>query len=190
MMKAMKLNSKCRCNAKGQAALDFMVSYGIALIIIAVALYIAFSRGIFSTQLIPPHCYPSAGFTCAAYSLSTCGILTLNISQVIAPSINITAIACSSSANATGNKPASGNVNLLSYTSAPQFYPNNALKNGMVVYGSAPVWLQVYCYQGNGQLASGSSSVYSGIVWINYTYPGANGLHSVSKIATFAVQHT
>ncbi len=190
MMKAMKLNSQCLRKAKGQAALDFMVSYGIALIIIAVAIYIVFSRGIFNAQLIPPHCYPSAGFVCAAYSLSYCGILTLNVSQAIAPAINITSIACSSSANATGNKPATGNVNLLSYKNAAQFYPSNALKGGFILYGSSPARLQVYCYQGNGQLATGSSSIYSGIVWINYTYPSAPGVHSVSEIVTFAAQHT
>ncbi|MEM0107096.1 MAG: hypothetical protein QXS03_02605 [Candidatus Micrarchaeaceae archaeon] len=176
--------------AKAQAALDFMLSYGIAIILISIALYVILSEGFFNTQLLPTQCLASSGYACSYYAISSNGILTISISQAFASMINITAVACSSTANASGNKPISGNVNLLSYKAAPQFYGSNVMQYGKIAYGGSPITIQVYCYNSNGAVATKSSSSYSGQIWINYTYPNSPGWYNISEVASFTVKYS
>ncbi len=177
-------------HANGQAALDFILSYGIAIILISIALYVILSQGFFNTQLLPSQCLASAGYSCSYYTLSSNGVLTVSLSQAFASAINITAVACSSSFNATGNKPATGNINLLPYKSAPQFYNSNALQYGQIAYGGSPVTLQTYCYNSNGAIAKKNGPSYSGFLWINYTYQNSLGWHNVSEVASFTVKYS
>ncbi|MEM3227621.1 MAG: hypothetical protein QXK65_01580, partial [Candidatus Micrarchaeaceae archaeon] len=64
-----------------QAALDFMVSYGIAILIITIALYIVFELGVFNPKLASIECTPAPSFMCVSFSINTNSVFTILLSQ-------------------------------------------------------------------------------------------------------------
>ncbi len=83
-----------------QSAMEFLMTYGWALLIIAVILISLFELGIFNV-FFPNTCVASVGFECNTVVLSSSGLLSMNIAQ--APLENtrytITGISCSNGNN-------------------------------------------------------------------------------------------
>ncbi len=179
---------------KAQVAVDFMLSYGIAILIITLSLYVVFRIGIFNTQLVPIGCTSSSSaFICDTVSLSTSSNLTMVLSQNTNGQINITGVACSLTANVSGNTPAYGNVHIMPYNSitTSAYYPSNALINGLAISSGSSGVMSVYCYGPSGRATGNLGNKLSGIVWINYTYAGLpSSLHTVEVAATFNTRYT
>ena len=66
---------------RSQVALDFMVSYGVALLIIGIALYVVISTGVLNPHAAPSSCTPTPGFICDSYAINTSGVFIIKISQ-------------------------------------------------------------------------------------------------------------
>jgi len=183
------LNDKCM---SAQPATDFMVAYGIALVIISVAIYIIFSTSIFNPNVLPPSCTPAPSFVCNHYTFNTStNNFTIQLSQATGSMITINGAACSSSANAlNASLPAYGNVQLLSNAVAPSFYPPNGLPNGgLSIASGASGIFSVYCYSGSGIAFGKIGNSFIGALWINYTTVGLPG-NNIMQVAQFTVPYT
>ena len=176
---------------KSQAALDFMVSYGIVLLVLAIALYVIYQLGILNPQLTPAFCTPAPNFSCISYSVLSNGTFTFVFAQTSGGTLSINGVACSSSVNGTGNGPEYGNVHVLGYAGGPLFYPNNQLSNGITLGGDQPKEISVYCYRGSGLATGNLGTNFIGYVWINYTYSNLpSSYHVVQQVAAFSTAYT
>ncbi len=167
-----------------------MVSYGIALIIIVIAMAVIYKVSVLNTSLIPTSCTPSAGFSCAQFAVNTTGILSISVSQATGGPITIHGIACSTAANATGNKPEYGNIYVVPNNSFYPYnaYPNNELVTGITMYSGSSEVLTTYCYDATGIAASSLGNVFLGYLWVNYTLPGYGTI--TAKTATLSTKYT
>ncbi len=181
-------NSK---NQKQQAAVDFMVSYGIAILVVAISIYVVLRLGVFSNNLSQPSCVASPSFACGSTELNSNGLLTFTLTQAIGGAINITAVACSSGLNVTGNWPQYGNTKVQKYSVATSDYPNNAIQYGLVMYSGSSAQVSINCYGLLG-LATGSlGTPYTGYIWLNYTFSGLpSTYHTVQRVIQFSTRST
>jgi hypothetical protein len=177
---------------KLQASMDFLISYGVAILLILVALYVLYRIGIFNATIVPVYCTPAPPFICNIAQINTSGVLTISMAQAADGTINITGIACSSEVNNTVNGPKYGNIYVKSYKAAPQYYPNNALQNGLLVYPSTSFVLSTYCYNsGSGIATAPLGRSFNGYVWLNFTYSGLPpGMHNVEQVAIFSSKYS
>ncbi len=174
-----------------QASLDMMVSYGIALLIIAIALYVVVTIGFPSTKSVTSDCIASPGFSCTTYTIAPNGTAIFVISQSTGGTLTINGVACASAPNATGNGPAYGNLGIQSPSEVPVFYPYG-VPNSIVMYSGSANTLETNCYIGPDKLASGGlGDSFTGYLWLNYTFSGLpNNINNVQQVASFTTKFT
>jgi hypothetical protein len=171
---------------RAQAAVDFILSYGIALIIIVIAVSIIYKTNIVSPSLTTTACSPSAGFSCDFFALSHNGILTVQMSQATGGEIVIKGVACSSQINATGNRPEYGNVYV---TNGISYYPTGwSPSTGIPVFSDAGNTMILNCYSSAGLAKGPLGNTYLGYVWMNYSVPGYGNLTQI--VATVNAKYT
>jgi len=177
---------------KAQAALDMLIAYGIAILIISIAIYVVLQLGIFNTRLAPTYCNAAPSFVCDGASINTTGEMAIILSQATGGTLNITGIACSTQANTVALGPKYGNLNVLPYTLATkQFYPTNQLQNGDVVYSSNQTRLYTYCYAGTNAVKGNLGNSFTGFVWINYTINTLpNNYHNIQQVVSVSAKYT
>lgn len=172
---------------KAQAAVDFVASYGIALVIILIALAIIYRIGTSNQGLAAPTCTAVPGFSCDYFALNSNGILTLRLSQAIGAPIYINGTSCSSQINATGNKPAFGNIYVTKqtayYVTHGPYYPI-----GNVIYSSSYYIFTIPCYGPVGQASGQVGSAFTGYIWLNYTIK--NYGTQTQRIASISAPYT
>ncbi len=171
---------------KAQAAVDFMMSYGIALIIIFIAIAVIYKVTILSPALAVSSCTASPGFSCEAFALNTSGVLTLQLSQATGGSITIHGAACSSQPNVTGNKPAYGNIGVT--PTAGYYFGTNAPGSGIPVYSGSANTMVLYCYGDSGVATGTLGDGFDGFVWLNYTVPSYGNV--IQQVASLNVRYT
>ncbi len=182
---------RTRMHTASQSAVDFLVSYGFAIIIMSVAVYVALQLSIFQPQLVPVYCDAASDFTCKAFLLSSNGILYMTLSQSTGSQLNITGAACSGSVSSTGNGPAYGNANIVGYSAGPSFYPDNSLVHGVQMYTDSASLVRVYCFNSGGIASGTAGGVFTGYLWLNYTSSGLpNSMHSVQNIVHFTAKYS
>lgn len=174
---------------RSQAAIDFIISYGIVLFAIAMALAIVVSLGLFNIPLAPTACTPAPAFTCISYNLNQSGGFSILLSQSTGATINVTGIACSSAANTIGYGPAYGNTAVLPYLRAPQYYPSNMLVMGKSIYSDGTAYLVVNCYGPSGLAAGRVGNTFTGFIWLNYTYAGLKP-NNIEQAAALTLKYT
>ena len=156
---------------KSQAALDFMSAYGIVFIVLMIVSYVAFHFMFSNQALAPSYCNAVPSFSCVAYALSSSGALSVLLSQATGGTVIINAASCSSSVNAIGDFPQYGNVNLLPYSSGPQYYPaNSGLQSPLTIYSGSQAVFTANCYTNTGLARGTTGTAITGYLWINYTY--------------------
>lgn len=177
---------------RSQAAIDFMTSYGIALLLIAIAVFVVLQLGVFNYSTASQYCYPVPGFTCSAYSINTTGDLTLVMSQSTGGTVNVNGAACSTSPNTMTTGPISGNLNVLSYNYAPSFYPNNALASALALNPGQKGEIYLNCYNSGGNLAKGQiGSTFLGYVWLNYSYSNLPSNYiNIQRVFSLTIKYT
>ena len=85
---------------RAQAAVDFMMSYGIALVIVFIAVSIIFKVSLTTPVFVGSLCTSAPGFECETYTISaSSGILYLTLSQATGGTIVINGEACASQPN-------------------------------------------------------------------------------------------
>lgn len=178
-------------NQRAQAALDMLISYGVAILVISVAIYIIVQLGVFNSRLAQSYCNPAPSLICDQIAINDSGAVIVVFTQGTGGTMNITGASCSTLANATTYGPKYGNFFTLPYGSQPSYYPTNALSHGLIVYSSNTTRLTVNCY-GPGGLSTGSlGGTYSGFIWINYTYTDLpSNYHAVQQVFSFTTKYT
>ncbi len=133
----------------GQSAMEYLTTYGWAILIIVVVLSVLVALGVFNPNTyVSDTCTLPAGFECQSSVLASNGMLTFTISQFTSTPIVLTAIGCSSNQSILYNKRLSPKI-------------------GLRIGGN--VTLSTSCYQGNTIFNGGIGNVYHGYVVINYT---------------------
>ena len=170
---------------KAQAAIDYLSSYGVALVIILVALAIIYNESVINRTVTTSSCTTFSGFSCGFYFINTSGSLQIQLSQAIGSEIVVNGVSCSTQVNNTGNKPAFGNIFT---TNSPVFYPNgDAPGSGVEIFTGSSHVFRVFCYDGGSQKAGSIlGNSFFGYVWVNYTIPSlnSNATNLVASIAT------
>ena len=171
---------------KAQAAVDFMMSYGIALIIIFIAVAVIYKVSVLSPALASSTCTASPGFACDAFILNRSGILTLQLAQATGGTITINGVACSSLPSSSGNNPAYGNVYV---ANTPTYYfGTNSPGTGINLYSGSSNTLVLYCYSGGGIATGMLGNGFTGFVWLNYTVPGYGNV--IQQVANIDAKYT
>ena len=149
---------------KAQSAIEYLTTYGWAIIIIAVVLAALFELGLFSPgSFTSTTCVFPAEFGClSAILYSTNSTISLNIQQAIQSNINVTSLACN-------------NEGTIANMIAPYNPPSNQVTIGI----GGNYTFDVACYN-NGTLVSlVPGQVWKGYVLINYTELNTNFPHTV-----------
>ena len=138
-----------------QSAMEYLMTYGWAILIIAVALAVLFYFGVFNpSSFVGQQCVLQSGLSCTIVSMSANGMLTINLAQASASqtSISITAVGCNSNA---------------AQTPTP-------LPSQVVLGPESNVTLAVQCYSGASTFYAPVGSTFQGYLSINYneTYTG------------------
>ena len=170
---------------KLQSAMEYLMTYGWAILIIAVVLGALFSLGVFG-NLLGNHCVTTPGWSCASATLATSGVLKMSIGQATGSTIYLRNAACSATATSNGY-PAYG-PNVTSNTINPGVsFSATTVTNGQSFTLSVP------CYSSSGQTYSSSSSsltpgyalgqAFTGYVWLNYSL-SPTGTSVLAQITT------
>ena len=137
--------------SKAQSAMEYLVTYSWAIIIIAVTLAALYSLGLFSpSAFITDSCIFPADFSCLSGFLYSNGTFTLNLEQSTVSAVNITAAGCNNGGLTT---------NMVSYNSANQIY--------LPIGGNTT--LSVPCYSNGTIFTSQPGTLYQGYMLVNYT---------------------
>ncbi len=160
-------------NAKLQSAMEYLMTYGWAILIIAVIILALFQLGIFSASALSGNsCIAASGFLCQNPTLVTSGTLTFTFSQSSGSSFYNVQLACAATAQSTGLPNPITAFNSISATGAvliPSSTGNTLTSGQSLTVASLP------CYTSTGAQLSGAAigSAYSGFIWVNYTAGGA-----------------
>ncbi len=129
-----------------QSAIEYLTTYGWAILIITITVSIIFGMGLFSPH-VPSECIFSS-FSCLSTSLSTTGMLTIGISQSMTHPINVTAMGCNT-------KIVTSDMVLIK--------PQKQLQIGQNMTET------IQCYKNSTAFSGKPGSMYKGYVMINYT---------------------
>jgi hypothetical protein len=166
---------------RSQAAIDFVTSYGIALVIVTIAIAVVYKTSILSPSLVTSSCSAIPGFSCDVYTIQALtGILTVTLSQATGGPISVNGAACSSLGSSTGSGPQFGNVGV---TANALYYPGSPPSSN-TIYSDSGTTLQLYCYTSSNAIASGSvGNSFIGYLWLNYTVPNyGNTIQEVASL--------
>jgi hypothetical protein len=142
---------------KGQTAMEYLMTYGWAILVIMCVLAVLFYLGILNPSgMTPTICTIKPGFTCITWKLYTNGTLFLKIGQGTGTVINVTGMNCTTDANVleAGKSIIFENNRVIQMTSATDqnFYVNCTGDSG-----------------GNLAQSGVAGDVYHGMIYINYT---------------------
>lgn len=177
---------------KTQTSIDFLSSYGAAILIIAVAIIAVAAFAFYNPAA--QSCAAPPGFNCNFISIGRDGVLTAKISQALGTVITINGAACSDQQNLTTDAPRYGNVAVSAANPNMEYYPaalgeQGDYPPGNVIYSGGYYTLRVYCYQTGGSIASGQiGAQFSGYLWLNYSIQ--NYGPQVQKIAAFTAEYS
>ncbi len=183
---------------KAQSAMEYLMTYGWAILIIAVVLGALFSLGVFSGgTLLGTNCIPAPGYLCTNPSLTTSGTLSLtSFGQATGSTFYNIGLGCDAVAGSTGLPSNTLALVYLSSAGAATATPANGPATGALslTSGQTVAVSGLSCYTSAGP-AMGTSSVgatFSGSLWMNYTLssgaPGGSNPMLTAKIATITAK--
>jgi hypothetical protein len=169
---------------KLQAAMEYLMTYGWAILIIALALGVLYSLGILNPgRLKPVMCMLPAPFSCQIQTFSSStGKLTISLAQGSGSSYTINGIACvDNSLLGTTGIPAS---NYWTWAKDLTFTPNIATSSYSLASGSMVTVSGIQCYLSNGGAATGlpMGSAFGGTLVINYALPSGTPAYTSGAI--------
>jgi len=153
---------------RAQSAMEYLMTYGWAILIIAVVLGALFAMGVFnSPSLVGTVCIPLSGYYCANPVLSTSGTLTLTIGQATGTSYSnaVAYIVPSGSTLNTGIDPSNS------------IGPLNSGQTVTATFSNIGA---------NTILPSSLGAVFAGQVWLVYSTASASNIET--QIATLTVK--
>lgn len=181
-----------------QSAMEYLMTYGWAILIIAVVLGTLFSLGTFEGGAnLGTSCVAISGIYCQSLILDMNGNLTLNFGQTYGSAFYNVGLACDSSATTT-NYPANSVAMVYIFANGmPSAIPANGPAQGALTLQSGSVIkvLALKCFQGSGAGLPSPQQIgssFRGYLWMNYTTSpvapsGANPMFT-QKVATFTAK--
>jgi len=159
---------------KAQSAMEYLMTYGWAILIIAVVLGALFSLGVFSgSSLLGTSCIATPGFLCQNPLLSTSGTLTATIGQENGYTAYNAYFYVSPQSSGVGT---TGFPTTVSQCTSPT--PGTNLVSGQTV--------TISCSTGLSSPTIGTS--FSGYIWLNYSSTSGGPATISQKIATVIVK--
>jgi hypothetical protein len=148
-----------------QAAIEYLTTYGWALIIIALAVAVVFS--LISSSPPQQQCILPAGLSCSSFFIATNGMLSVVLQQVTQTPINITSLAC--------------NTNPV-FANAQQ--PYNPPSNQVPIQIGGSSQLNVQCWTSAAKFSGSVGTTFYGYLFVNYTDQFTGFPHTVyGKVA-------
>ena len=152
--------------SKGQSAMEYLITYGWAILIIAIALGVLFELGLFNpSSFVSTSCIFPADFSCIYSSLSSSGALTINMQQSTSSPINITAIGCNSNDSLS---------HMVSFPSGVYVQ----IGSNVTITGNSTANLE--CWSNDTVFTGKPGSIFHGYVMINYTNVQTGFPHTIS----------
>ena len=200
----MKLtNSKTRA----QSAMEYLMTYGWAILIIAVVLAVLFSLNVFNAGAqIGTACVSTPGYSCSASYLNSAGQLTFTLGLATGVTVYNVLFSCVSNANTliATSLPfnaisINGNGNTIGASAAPVY---NGIANQIALYtitsGSQPTFSGIQCWGANGGSAISSGSPigtsFTGTIWMAHTptsgATAANTAYQYVRVAKISTKST
>ena len=144
---------------KEQSAMEYLMTYGWSILLIAITLAGMFELGIFngSGNVLPTVCVAQSGFLCTNPQMNSTGNLTVLLGSAQINPITIVGTACTSNSST----------------------PNNFIFNLMNISSEQEKQLGFECPKGSG-------SFFDGYLWIKYNTKGVNDI--VVQVAKITAQ--
>ncbi len=164
---------------KAQSAMEYLMTYGWAILIIAVVLGALFSLGVFgSGNLLGTACIAQSGYLCSNPTLTAAGALTFTYGQNTGSEQYDTWLAC------TATQASTGGPNPQTYGSPGwQGFTGNSLISGQ----STPVTIN--CASATGAVFTGSiGQSYTGTIWSEYSTTSGGAPSIIAQVATLSVK--
>jgi len=159
---------------KAQSAMEYLMTYGWAILIIAVVLGALFSLGVFSgSSLLGTSCIATPGFLCQNPLLSTSGTLTATIGQENGYTAYNAYFYVSPQSSGVGT---TGFPTTVSPCTSPT--PGTDLVSGQTVTISCPTGLS----------SPTIGTPFSGYIWLNYSSTSGGPATISQKVATVIVK--
>lgn len=144
---ASKRGADAKRSIRAQSAMEYLLTYGWAILLIGIALAVIYSLGIFSPGPGTGRCLPTPQFSCVQGSLSTTGTLSFTFEYLGTGELNVTAVGCSNS------------------TSAPNAtWSSSAIALSPLEEGQSESLVAACVLAGNGQIGV----PFSGTLWVQY----------------------
>ena len=162
-------------NRKAQSAMEYLMTYGWAILIIAVVLAALDFLGVFNgNTFVGSSCLATPGYLCSSpvfaisNSLQPDNLLSFTFKQDTGQTLYNVQFACAASANSLTGMPNARNVANSGFKS---FTGINAIASGSSVDVQG-----LQCYDANGNPLSNLpiGSAFGGSIWINYTTLGSS----------------
>ncbi|MDE1762410.1 MAG: hypothetical protein KGH78_04445 [Candidatus Micrarchaeota archaeon] len=137
-----------------QSAMEYLMTYGWAILVIAIVLGGAYSLGLFGSgsAAVSTSCLAQSGFLCTTPILNTNGILAVEFGQISPSPITITGLGCTTSSTA----------------------PTSSEQVSTTVQPGSTLVLAFSCPLSSNAL----SSTFTGVLWITYNTPSQGGIVS------------
>jgi hypothetical protein len=172
---------------RAQSAMEYLMTYGWSILIIAVVLGALFQLGIFNGSIAAGNaCLPGPGYLCKTPQLITDGTLTFSFGQNTGYPLYNLQLACAASQTPSGPNPLTAfrSISATGAVLAPSSTGNTITNGQVLIVSSLP------CYDATGtQLSNPSMGAgFSGYLWVNYTTGSAaaslatNPWHTVKAI--------
>ena len=171
-----KDNSNIR--AKAQSAMEYLMTYGWAILIIAVVLAALDFLGVFNgNTFIGSSCLATPGYLCSnpimTANANGPNLLSFNFEQDTGQTIYEVSFACAASSNSSTGMPNANTANVFQFATSSISSGSQLNISGMQCYGS-----NANLFQDNP-----IGTVFSGTLWIQYTTVPASTNYQYAKIA-------
>ncbi len=180
--------------------MEYLMTYGWAILITAVVLGALFSLGLFTGQGLGTACIAAPGYLCQAPALLTNGNLTLQFGQNNGGTFYNVGLACTAGTSSSGlPSPDSAMVEIDYNTAKPTDQPasqaavTSAYNSLRLLSGGsfAITGLKCFDYSNNALVDEPIGTSFTGSIWMNYTTGrSVSGQWSTSKIASLVTKVT
>jgi len=156
---------------KAQSAMEFLLTYGWAVLIMLAIIAVLFMLGIFSPSgLAPNSCVMPSGFGCYGYRIADGGELWLDLAQSTGKGITITKMAC------TAKEP----VESGDFVSIPDIYIKSGKHQSLSGY--------VHCTKEDGVSTPAEGEYYRGTIYIDYVDEDTQMSHRLKGEISYRVE--
>jgi len=141
-----------KANNRLQSSIEYLSTYGWAILILAVVIAALAVLGFFSPQSAAgTTCVINQGFTCTQPYLSSNGILSFTLVQNKYQDVNVTGVGCSSNSSN-------------SHITAPYNPPSNQIN----MHQATSHVFNVQCYSNTGNFVGAVGTPFAGDIYVNY----------------------